>query len=78
MTKTVYWYKVIYIYTTVVEVSSRSNFVLIASLYTYSSTLAMTAARRLGFDSIIFLHITLSLSKCANRKHLGNQQAEVG
>jgi len=38
----------------------------------------MTAPGRPAIDSIIFLHNMLSLSQCANRKDLGNHQAEVG
>ena len=38
MTKTVYWYKVIYIFTTLVEVLSKSNFVLIVCfVYLFSA-----------------------------------------
>ena len=52
----------IYICTTLVQVSSESNFVFIVFfVYLFSSLAVMSAARRIGIDSIIFIHNNLSL-----------------
>ena len=52
----------LYICTTLVQVLSKSNFVLIVFFVCLFFPLVKTATRRLVIDSIIFIHNTLSLS----------------